>query len=185
MDNGSIGSDSKPAAINKEVHLDVKQSVLDNSSLVTPAMDCPSEVKTSNDDNNSGRISSLTCLVKDNDCRSEPFEMGMIPYQGVPDSSNAVVTPHYNYVGHPLYHSTLSNHVQKNFIVQPCSSYPSHPSEFERYREAEERRKLQERVKELEVRLNYEKEKSYEVLKELKRDEKSNHQITVSACVLL
>jgi hypothetical protein len=69
--------------------------------------------------------------------------------------------------------------------VQPCSSYPSHPSEFERYREAEERRQLQERVKELEVRLSYEKEKSYEVLKELKRDEKSNHQITVSACVLL
>jgi hypothetical protein len=111
MDNGSIGSDSKPAAINKAVHLDVKQSVLDNSSLVTPAMDCPTEVKTSNDDNNSGRISSFTCLVKDNDSRSEPFEMGMIPYQGVPDSSNAVVTPHYNYVGHPLYHSTLSNHV--------------------------------------------------------------------------
>ncbi len=67
MDNGSIGSDSKPAAINKAVHLDVKQSVLDNSSLVTPAMDCPTEVKTSNDDNNSGRISSFTCLVKDND----------------------------------------------------------------------------------------------------------------------
>jgi hypothetical protein len=185
MDDRSIGSDNKPSAIKKAVDSDVNQSVMDNCSLVTPAMDCPTEVKMNNEDNYSDLVSSLTCLGNDNDSRSEQLEMGIIPYHGVKENNNAIVTPHYNVVGHPLYHSTLSDHVQKNFIVQLSITYPSHPSEFEHYREAEEFRQLQERVKELEVRLSYEKEKNYEVLSNIKREEKSNHQITVRACVLL
>ncbi len=87
----------------------------------------------------------------------------------------------------------MMNHVQRNIIVQPPTTFipvgTSTPMTMEAKFLDEQQKHLRNKVKELELQLSYEKktkEEIFKTLSESKGDGKScSQQITISTCVLL
>jgi len=143
----------------------------------------------SGNSNISGTISSLSGLVSEGDHIHPSRAMALIPQQQFPNTTISAVHPHYN---------MQSNHIQRNIIlnptpggvIQPFLNMP-HPYAYESEisRQFEERKEWENKVKDLQLQLAYQKERFDDIKKDLrevkKKGKKENQQVTISTCLIL
>jgi nitrogen regulatory protein PII len=82
----------------------------------------------------------------------------------------------------------IYNTMQQNIIVAPTGSH-NHDLEVEQYRAEDDRRVLQQRLREMELQLTYERVRNESVLQELRETNRNgtigDSKISVNACIIL
>jgi len=170
-----------------EVVSEVKKREERDMSVITPNVDLPSDATPSITGNMSfGGVSSITGAVTDygSSMRHNP------PYPPIPEG---VITPYYQGVNPPVISHHQSNHIHRNIIVRPtvhdqASMYGAVPDAMSSHHMTE-RLEFIHKVAELELKLEYQKQK-YEELKhnvQGTKNDSTHHDkpIVISTCVVL
>jgi hypothetical protein len=180
-DNGSSITNYKSEKVPK---IDEYTMFTDNKVSTAEAAD-----SCSGNSNISTTISSLSGLVSEGDHIHLSRAMALNPQQQFPNTTISAVHPHYN---------MQSNHIQRNIIfnptpgvvIQPFLNMP-HPYAYESEisRQFEERKEWENKVKDLQLQLAYQKERFDDIKKDLrevkKKGKKENKQVTISNCLIL
>jgi len=150
---------------------------------ITPHVPCVPVIEAMVDRSvTSGRLLSISGLADDESSGTSTLGRVMVPYQKGNHQDN-YRTPHYSMTTNPIY-----NTLQRNIIVAPSSSNEN-DLEVERYRAEDDRRVLQQRLREMELQLTYERVRNKSVLQELRDTNRNNtrgeSKISVNACIIL